>query len=58
MIQVKTLKTKSFWTGVAAIAGGISLICAGDTAGGIQAIAGGVITIVMRDAITKVQQGR
>lgn len=50
-----TFKTKSFWTGLAIIATGIGLIVAGDMATGIQTIAGGIVTIFMRDAISKIQ---
>jgi hypothetical protein len=52
-----TLRTKSFWTGLAIIVTGIGMIALGQTAEGLQTIAGGIATIFVRDAITKVQSG-
>ena len=53
--QRETLYSKSFWTGLAMIVSGMGMCVMGDTATGIQTIAGGVVTIFVRDAISKVQ---
>ncbi len=53
MFQEATLKSRSFWTGAALIVTGVGLIVVGDVAQGIQTIAGGLVTIFVRDAISK-----
>lgn len=53
MLQQSTLRSRSFWTGAAMIVTGVGLIVAGDVAQGIQTIAGGLVTIFVRDAISK-----
>lgn len=53
MLQQATLKSRSFWTGAAMIVTGVGLIVVGDVAQGIQTIAGGLVTIFVRDAISK-----
>ncbi|MCE5230116.1 hypothetical protein LLG95_11025 [bacterium] len=57
MLQQDTLKSRSFWTGAAMIVTGIGLIIGGDVAQGIQTIAGGLVTIFVRDAISKASAG-
>ena len=47
-------KTKSFWAGMALILTGIGMVIAGDVPQGIQTIGAGIVTIFIRDAITKV----
>lgn len=51
------LKTKSFWTGIAAIATGIGLALGGDVADGLQTILGGVALITGRHAFQKAIKG-
>ena len=53
-MQRNTLKSKSFWAGLAMVVSGIGMLVMGQPAEGIQTIAGGVITIFVRDAISKV----
>lgn len=53
VLQQSTLRSRSFWTGAAMIVTGVGLIVAGDVAQGIQTIAGGLVTIFVRDAISK-----
>lgn len=55
MFSLETLKTKTFWAGVVTIVTGIGMYACGDHVDGIQAIITGIITIVGRDAITKLQ---
>lgn len=55
MIQSNTFKTKSFWTGLAMVVTGIGLCAQGNMPEGIQTIAGGLVTIFVRDALSKVQ---
>ena len=50
----KMLKSKSFWTGVSAVVGGVFLISQGETEKGVGAIIGGLSVIFVRDAIGKV----
>ena len=52
-MKLQTLTTKTFWTGVAAVATGIGLIYAGDQASGIQTIIMGLLAIAGRDALSK-----
>ena len=47
------LKTKTFWTSLAAIGTGIGMIVSGDLSAGIPALILGVQGIVLRDAIAK-----
>lgn len=49
-----TLRTKSFWTGLAIIVTGIGMIALGTPVEGLQTIAGGLATIFVRDAICKI----
>jgi len=49
------LKTKTFWGGIASIAGGIGMIIAGETSGGTQMIVIGVLAILGRDAVRKAE---
>jgi hypothetical protein len=53
-VQSSTVKSKSFWTGLAIIVTGIGMCVMGQTTEGIQTIAGGVVTIFVRDAISKI----
>lgn len=53
MFKKETLKSKSFWGGIAAIATGIGLVVGGNVPEGLQTIAGGVMAIFLRDAVTK-----
>lgn len=53
MFQRNTLKSKSFWTGLTIIITGVGMCVMGQMAEGIQTIAGGVVTIFVRDAISK-----
>ena len=45
------IKSKAFWTGVAAIVTGVGLLIQGDQTTGVQTIFGGLATIFIRDAI-------
>ena len=54
-MQSTTLKSKSFWTGLTLILTGVGMCVLGQPVEGIQTIAGGLITIFVRDAISKVQ---
>jgi hypothetical protein len=47
------LKSKSFWLGVAGVAGGIALVVTGEMDQGIAAIGAGLGMIFIRDAIAK-----
>lgn len=48
-----TFKSKTFWTGMAAIVTGVGLIVMGNVPEGIQTIGGGIVAIFIRDAISK-----
>jgi hypothetical protein len=50
----KILKTKTFWTGVVAIVGGIGMIVQGHTVEGIQTCILGILAITGRDAVCKI----
>ena len=52
----QTIRTKTFWTALAAIATGVGLICAGDKPEGVNLIAGGLMAIFLRDGIKKAEQ--
>ena len=52
-MRIDTFKSKSFWTGLALIVTGVGMCVAGQTPEGIQTIAGGLVTIFIRDAISK-----
>ena len=54
-MQSATFKSKSFWTGLALVAAGAGMFALGQKTDGIQTIAGGLVTICIRDAISKVQ---
>lgn len=54
-MQPKTLRTKTFWTGLAMLVSGLGMIATGHPAEGIQTMAGGLVTIFVRDAIAKVE---
>jgi len=45
------IKTKSFWTGILTICGGMAMILNGDTTNGFQTIAIGASTVFIRQAI-------
>lgn len=47
------LKSKTFYTGAAAIIGGIALIITGDRDSGLQLIATGLAAVFLRDGINK-----
>jgi len=49
----KLMKTKTFWTGVAGIAGGIFLCIQKDYEKGVGAIIAGLSVVFMRDAVSK-----
>ena len=51
--QSETLKSKTFWAGIAAIVAGIGALIMGDIQSGVQGIGAGIITICMRDAVEK-----
>ena len=46
------IRSKTFWTGLAAVATGIGLIVAGDVGAGVQTIIAGLTAIFLRDAIS------
>jgi len=46
-------KSKSFWTGIAAVGFGIVLITQGDTGEGVQTILGGLGMIFIRAGLEK-----
>ena len=45
------LQSKTFWLGVATIAGGVVLLVKGDAQNGITAVVSGLAMIFVRDAI-------
>jgi hypothetical protein len=47
------LKSKSFWTGILTVCGGIAVILNGDSETGFQTIAIGLSTIFLRHAVEK-----
>ena len=49
-------KSKTFWTGIAAIAGGVGLVVSGDINEGIAAIWAGIALITTREAIRKAEK--
>lgn len=55
MIASKTLKSKTFWAGIASVATGIGLIVAGDVLNGINMVGMGVLAVCGRDAVSKLQ---
>jgi hypothetical protein len=55
MMMQRTLRSKSFWAGLAMVIAGIGLCVAGNVGEGVQTIAGGVVTIFVRDAISKLE---
>lgn len=57
-MHYSTLRSKSFWTGLAIIITGVGMCVMGQTVEGIQTIAGGVVTVFVRDAISKVDMKR
>jgi len=54
-MQSATFKSKSFWTGLALVIAGAGMCMLGQKTDGIQTIAGGLVTICVRDAISKIQ---
>ncbi|MCL5269170.1 MAG: hypothetical protein M1457_01105 [bacterium] len=56
-MQSNTLRSRSFWTGLAMMVTGVGMIVAGDVSTGIQTVAGGLVTIFVRDAISKLAPG-
>lgn len=48
------LKSKTFWTGVLTVCGGVAMLLNGDQATGFQTILGGLGMIFTRHAIEKV----
>lgn len=55
MFNKNTLKSKTFWTGIASVVTGIGLIVSGDVANGATTVVLGLLAITGRDAISKVQ---
>lgn len=54
MLQNDTLKSKSFWTGIAQMIAGIAMLISGDDAQtGVTLIGTGATTVVLRDAVSK-----
>lgn len=53
---MRTVRTKTFWGGVAAIATGIGLMVSGAIPEGINAIMAGVLAIFIRDGVAKVER--
>lgn len=53
MFHLSTLKTKTFWTGLASIAAGAYLCYLGKVDTGLPLIATGSIAVTGRDAISK-----
>jgi hypothetical protein len=53
MFHLSTLKTKTFWTGLAAVAAGGYLCYTGNVPQGLPMIATGSVAITGRDAISK-----
>lgn len=51
----KLLKSKTFWTGLTSVAGGIIICCTGNVPAGIPAIIFGLNSIFTRNAIAKVE---
>jgi hypothetical protein len=49
----RLIGTKTFWTGLAGVAGGVVLVVNGHTAEGIAAVVGSIQTVFIRDAIAK-----
>ena len=54
-MQSNTFKSKSFWAGLAIVITGVGMCLTGQVPEGIQTIAGGLVTIFVRDAISKIQ---
>lgn len=52
----RLVKTKTFWTSVAGIFGGVGLVVTGETGSGVTAIIAGLLGITGRDALTKLSQ--
>lgn len=50
---VKLIKSKTFWTAIAAIATGVGFIVGGNIDTGIELVAGGLIAIFMRNKLEK-----
>jgi hypothetical protein len=53
-INKGTLKSKTFWAGLASIVTGAGLVYMGNTSEGVQTIILGVLAIFGRDAIAKI----
>ena len=47
------LKSKTFWAGLASIAGGVAIAINGDLEAGFQLVTTGLIGIFIKDAIIK-----
>jgi len=56
MFQKSTLKSKTFWVGIATVVGGIALIANSEMEKGIGSILAGFAMITGRDAISKVEK--
>lgn len=54
MFHLSTLKTKTFWTGLASIGAGAYLCYTGNVQTGAPMIATGAIAVTGRDALTKI----
>lgn len=54
MFHLSTLKTKTFWTGLASVAAGAYLCYTGNVATGAPMIATGAVAVTGRDAVTKI----
>lgn len=53
---MKYITSKTFWTGVSAIAAGCFALYAGNIEGGITGIIGGLGLIFVRDAISNLEK--
>lgn len=53
MFHLSTLKTKTFWTGLASVGAGAYLCYTGQVASGAPMVATGLVAVTGRDALTK-----
>lgn len=47
------LKSKTFWTGIASVIGGVALILTGDKDTGLQMVSAGLLAIFLRNGMNK-----
>ena len=52
MTPKPTVRSKTFWAGLATIVTGVGLILNGDIATGAQTITAGILAVFLRDAIS------